>query len=102
MMLKLRSILFALAALLGTATLLGQQITSFSPTAGSPGDPNYVFIYGSGFDPGFGGTLVVTFNGTRDFTAQATSDSQIQAQVPNGATTGPIYVQVNGGTLVHS
>jgi hypothetical protein len=79
----------------------GASIDSFSPVAGSPGDPNFVFIYGTGFSPG---SLVVTFNGTRDFSATATAadGTVIQASVPPGATTGPITVQVNGGTVASS
>src|SRR5690242_13971407 len=42
------------------------NVSSFSPTVGSPGDQ--VTILGSGFYPG---TLVVRFNGVQDPTAQA-------------------------------
>jgi len=81
--------------------VLGTSVDSFSPVAGAPGDPNFVFIYGTGFA---NNNLVVTFNGTRDFTAAATAadGTIIQASVPIGATTGPITVQVNGGMVASS
>src|SRR5678809_320390 len=81
--------------------LSGASISSFSPTLGSHSDPNPVFIFGTGFSPG---TLVVKFNGVVDPTAGATAadGTIIQAQVPVGATTGPISVQVNGGPIASS
>jgi len=65
--------------------VLGTSVDSFSPVAGSPGDPNFVFIYGTGFA---NNNLVVTFNTTRDFSASATAadGTVIQASVPAGAT----------------
>src|SRR6266404_5601192 len=91
-------LLFALAS--GPAAR-GVSVDSFSPVAGSPGDPNFVFIYGTGFA---NNNLVVTFNTTRDFSASATAadGTVIQASVPTGATTGPITVQVNGGMAASS
>jgi hypothetical protein len=77
--------------------LLGQNITSFDPVLGSPGDK--VIISGSGFYTGIGSTVAVWFNGVQDPTAQATAANGtiIQAKVPTNATTGPISVSVNGG-----
>src|SRR5882724_4288221 len=81
--------------------VLATSVDSFTPVAGSPGDPNFVFIYGTGF---VNNNLVVTFNGARDFSASATAadGTVIQASVPAGATTGPITVQVNGGMVASS
>ena len=75
------------------------NVSSFSPTVGSPGDQ--VQIQGSGFYPG---TLVVRFNGVQDPSAQAIAQdgSSILAKVPSGATTGPISVSLNGGTAASS
>src|SRR5439155_6485506 len=75
--------------------LLGQQITSFTPTAGSYSDPNYVNINGTGFSPG---TLVVKFGTTQDFTAQATSATLILARVPTNAPLGPCHISVKVGS----
>ncbi|MCC7104391.1 MAG: IPT/TIG domain-containing protein, partial [Chloroflexi bacterium] len=61
------------------------RITSFSPSSGSPG--TLVTLDGSGF----GGTTIVEFNGLGAvFTI--VSASQLQATVPDGATTGYIRV----------
>src|SRR5258708_6960983 len=81
--------------------VLATSVDSFSPVAGSPGDPNFVFSYGTGFA---NNNLVVTFNTTRDFSASATAadGTVIQASVPAGATTDPITVQVNGGMVASS
>src|SRR5262245_40786785 len=75
------------------STLKAASISSFSPAIGGVGDQ--VMILGSGFFPG---TLVVRFNGVLDPTAQAIAQdgTSIQAQVPAGATNGPISVSING------
>ena len=93
------SLVFVAACLLGTPLFVHGQpsISSFTPLYGAPGD--LVRIYGSGFSPG---ALAVRFNGVLDPTAQATAQNQIQALVPNGATTGPISVSVGGGSSVYS
>src|ERR1041385_642253 len=97
---KLRCIFGRIAFLLLLAiagSSFGQSISSVDPIIGSVGD--LVHIYGSGFS----GTLVVRFNGT-----QATQNTgivgptNIQTQVPTGATSGYITVQLNGGTPVNS
>jgi hypothetical protein len=87
--------------LTSAAPLFAASISSFTPVAGSPGDPNFVVITGTGFA---GTNLDVRFNGTRDFTAGATGadGTTIQAQVPVGATTGPISVKVDNGTTAFS
>jgi len=99
MSLKSARSISALLAFVSAGRLLGQSITSNSPSYGSPGD--IVRIYGNGFYPG---TLVVKFNGTQDPTAQATAadGSIVQAQVPGGATSGYITVQVNNGAIAFS
>src|SRR5436190_1816817 len=80
----------------------GVSVASFSPPLGSSGEQ--VTIYGTGFDPA--GTLVVKFNGARDFTAQVTAadGTVIQAKVPTNAPlgAGPISVQINGGSAASS
>jgi uncharacterized protein (TIGR03437 family) len=47
---------------------------------------------------GLTGTISVMFNGTAA-KFKVVSDTHIQAQVPTGATTGPIQVTTPGGTL---
>ncbi|HEX6885013.1 MAG TPA: IPT/TIG domain-containing protein [Planctomycetota bacterium] len=83
----------------GTATSVGDfsverpapSIGSFSPTGGPAGTP--VAILGSSF----GGASRVTFAGIpAAFTV--TSDTRIDATVPDGATSGPIAVTTPGGT----
>src|SRR5438094_2792084 len=99
----IRTVVAVLLVFAGARPLWGVNITSFSPTFGSVGDQ--VTITGSGFPttppPQ---NLVVRFNGIRDTTAQSTAadGSTIKAQVPAGATSGPISVQVNGGTVAMS
>jgi uncharacterized repeat protein (TIGR01451 family) len=77
-------------------------ISSFSPAFGSPGDPNYVYIYGSGFYPST--TVLVKYNGVTDTTATATAvnGTVIQSLVPAGATTGPISVKIDNGATAFS
>lgn len=68
-------------------------IVSFSPAGGRPGDQ--VTINGSNFN----GVTSVAFNGAN---AQffVTSPTQLRANVPLGATTGPIRLTSQGGTAV--
>ena len=88
MKLKLR-IFATLLLTLVAGKVFGQTISEFSPSFGTNGQPMIV-INGTGFSPG---TLVVKFN---NVTAAATAPSptQINAQVPLTATTGPISVKV--------
>ena len=67
------------------------NITSFSPTSGSPGTE--VTVSGSNFT----GSVDVAFNGS-SASFVVDSDSQIRATVPAGATTGPISVTNADGT----
>ncbi|WDT71739.1 MAG: IPT/TIG domain-containing protein [Candidatus Manganitrophus sp.] len=69
-----------------------QMIGSVSPTAGSSGTS--VTITGSGFGKRQGASTV-TFNGTP---AAVTSwiDSEVSVTVPEGATSGPVVVTVDG------
>lgn len=70
---------------------LAPVVTGFSPIGGKPGDP--VVISGVSFT----GATNVTFNGTNaGFTV--TSDTQISALVPTGATAGPISVFNSAGS----
>ena len=62
------------------------SIASFTPLEGPVGTE--VTIAGSGF----GGVTAVSFNGTPASSFAIDSDSQIQAIVPTGATSGPISV----------
>ena len=76
--------------ILGTQSVPVPKITGFSPTQGTVG--TQVIITGSGFT----GATAVKFNGTpATFTVK--SDTQINATVPAGATTGPIAVKGPGG-----
>jgi hypothetical protein len=73
------------------ASTFGQIVLSAEPPFAHRGTGH---SDGTGF---LGGALTVRFGGpnaARDTTATATSDTIIWARVPNGATTGPIYVQV--------
>jgi large repetitive protein len=72
----------------GTAPL----ITAFAPTNGAPG--SMVVINGANFL----GTTAVDFNGINAPFVSVTAPTQITAQVPLGATTGPIAVAAPGGT----
>ncbi len=87
----------AVLAWLGAGQLFGQIIYSNSPMFGSPGD--LVRIYGDGFYPG---ALIVLYSGTKDPTAQATSATLIQSQVPAGAISGYISVQIDRNSPVYS
>ncbi len=75
------------------------RITNFSPTIAKYGSP--VVINGINFV--VGGTTV-KFNGTNapgvSYTGQ--NGTQIQVNVPNGATTGPITVTTTNGTFTTS
>src|SRR5262245_63446074 len=92
----------ALLLVLSPGVLMAASISSFTPTIGGVGDQ--VKIEGSGFNPGPSGTLVVRFNGVLDSTAIPidANGTIIQAQVPPGATNGPISVSVNGGAPAFS
>lgn len=82
---------------LGAVQLLGAPfITSFSPKYGTPNDPNFIIIHGSGF----ANPLVVKFNGVTDPTAATADGVSIQARVPAGAPlgAGPIFVSVSGNS----
>ena len=67
-------------------------ISSFTPTSGSAGLE--VTISGGGFT----GATGVTFNGEAAAMFTVDSDIQIRAEVPNGATTGPVSVSNAAGT----
>ncbi len=67
-------------------------IRSFSPSKGASGTT--VTIKGSAMT----GATAVQFHGLDAFSFTVTSDSQISAIVPVGATTGPISVTNPGGT----
>lgn len=70
----------------------GTTVDSFAPPSGAVGDP--VVITGSGFT----GATVVDFDGTPAVSYTVDSDTQITADVPAGATTGPISVTSPAGT----
>jgi hypothetical protein len=70
-----------------------QSISSFTPSFAAPGD--IVTIYGSGFT----GVTNVTFYLNKPAAGGGvTADTQINAIVPSGASTGPITVKKPGGT----
>src|SRR4051812_372364 len=97
MKLSLRLIGFFAALLFPATQVCAQNVSGFSPQFGSVSDQ--VIISGSGFSPG---TVVVRFNGVQDPAPFVGSAASITAHVPAGATTGPISVQVNGGTPASS
>src|SRR5262249_32772522 len=68
------------------------NITGLNPTSGAVGTP--VTISGSNFG-GTQGTSTVKFNGTLA-SPTAWGAGSITAQVPSGATTGPVVVNVGG------
>lgn len=66
-------------------------ITNLEPSTGAPGDK--ILISGGKLTVGVGNPAKVDFNGkTAKFQALGNS---VEAQVPQGATTGPIYVKTN-------
>jgi hypothetical protein len=67
-------------------------ISGFAPTSGSPGTS--VTISGTGFS----GATAVSFNGAAA-SYSVSSDTQITATVPSGATSGPISVTTGGGSV---
>jgi len=75
----------------GCGTGSGPVVSSFTPASGSSGTS--VTVTGSGFT----GATAVKFNGM-SATFTVTSDTQITATVPSGATTGPIAVTTPAGT----
>ena len=77
----------ALLLTITPATLAGAAIptiTSFSPASGPVG--TVVTISGTGFIGG----VAVSFNGVASSSFAFLSDTQVQATVPLGATTGPV------------
>ena len=94
---KARFIIVPLLALLmgGGGEIFGQSITGFTPKFGSVGE--IVRIDGSGFT---GVTNVIFFN-NKSVRVTPTADTQINAVVPSGATTGPIIVR-NGASMITS
>ncbi len=70
----------------------GPTVTSFTPTSGQVG--TNVSITGTGFT----GATQVAFNGTQAVNFTVNSDTSINANVPGGATTGPISVTTPIGT----
>lgn len=67
-------------------------VTGFEPGAGPRGAP--VRIQGRNFFP----PVTVSFNGVIEINAYAATPSEITAQVPAEATTGPIVVRTANGT----
>src|SRR5438552_3279074 len=67
-------------------------ITSFTPTSGPGG--TVVTIAGSNFT----GATTVAFNGQAAAAFGVNSDTQIQALVPSGASSGPISITTPAGT----
>jgi RHS repeat-associated protein len=76
-------------------TLPNPLITGLSRMSGAPG--SLVTISGSGFGA-TQGTSTTNFNGVASSTVYSWSDTQIQAAVPDGATTGPVSVVVGNIT----
>jgi YD repeat-containing protein len=74
-------------------------ITSFTPTIGTVGTP--VTITGQNFDPAPGNNFV-KFNVISGAAVTGSTTTQIQAKVPNGATSGPIHVRTPYGSTTSS
>ena len=88
------SVTLALFLTVGFATVAQAAvptITSFSPTSGPSG--TLVSIFGTGFT----GASMVRFNGTPATGFGVLSDTQVNASVPPGATSGPISVESPDG-----
>src|SRR5205085_10242828 len=75
-----------------TVTVSPPTITSYFPTSGPVGTS--ISINGANFI----GTSSVKFNGVAAPTFTVYSDTQIGANVPAGATTGPVTVTTSIGT----
>jgi uncharacterized repeat protein (TIGR01451 family) len=73
----------------GTGRMVGQTITGFSPTLGSPNDT--VTITGVGFAAPQGGNITFWQNKAVPF-QHTNSDTMMTVHVPSGATTGPITI----------
>jgi YD repeat-containing protein len=76
-------------------TVINPAIGSVVPPAGAPG--SVVTINGSGFLRGTNQTIQVLFNGASYTPNQFTSTS-VFAQVPSGASSGPVTVVVGGNS----
>jgi uncharacterized repeat protein (TIGR03803 family) len=72
------------------------QVKSFTPTSGSVGTP--VTIKGVSLTQ----TSKVTFGGVKATTVVVNSDTEVTANVPNGAKTGKIAITTPGGTATSS
>lgn len=70
-----------------------QTITSFTPTAGAPGD--LITLIGSGFTSG---VFIYFWNGKQASVQFISSDSSMTVYVPANTTTGPIGIQGPGGS----
>ena len=90
----------ALGNLLQITSVPAGQLTlfSFSPTHGTVGTP--VTLYGQGFGS-TPASNAVSFNGTAA-TVTAATTTQLQVQVPDGASTGPITVTTGGQSVSSS
>jgi RHS repeat-associated protein len=73
-------------------TVPGPQVTSISPASGVAG--SQVTINGSAFQATRGSASYVYF-GSTSATVNSWSTTRIVATVPNGVSTGPVYVYVN-------
>ena len=80
-----------LASSVGERT--GPEISKLNPDTGQVGDS--VKIKGSNFGA-LRGTSTVNFNGTAVTDYVSWDDTKIQVRVPEGATTGPVVVTVDG------
>ena len=87
-----RTVVSATVAAGGDETT-GPEISKLNPDTGQVGSS--VKIKGSGFGASRG-TGTVSFNGTAVTDYASWSDTKIQVRVPEGATTGPVVVTVDG------
>ncbi len=77
---------------IGSSTSSAPTITSFTPTSGAVG--TLVTVNGTNFTA----SAVVKFNGVTGTGFVFVSATQVKANVPTGATTGPISVTTASGT----
>lgn len=83
----------------GTQTIgSGPTITSFSPTSACSGSNTIVTINGTKLNK----TSAVSFNGSLSTGISILNNNQITALLPASATTGPITVTTNDGTVTSS
>jgi len=103
---SLRELAFAWVLLFSSVAAMAVTVTSVKKDgkgAGLVGDE--VDIIGSGFTQGPGGPSIVQrvdFNGIQGTIISVTSEANLRAKIPIGATSGNVRVTLNSGTFAES